>query len=64
MVQVGLGENGAEEEMLLTTAGGMMTRTAVSNIRCALQNSWNAAMRMACSLCMDGDLQRSDQGFM
>ncbi|KAK9917213.1 hypothetical protein WJX75_001927 [Coccomyxa subellipsoidea] len=29
---VGLGEN-ASEEMLLTTAGGMMNRTAVSNIR-------------------------------
>lgn len=31
-IQVGLGEN-ASEEMLLTTAGGMMNRTAVSNIR-------------------------------
>ncbi|BDA50481.1 DNA gyrase subunit A [Coccomyxa sp. Obi] len=30
---VGLGENARDEEMLLTTAGGMMNRTAVSNIR-------------------------------
>ncbi len=32
-MQVGLGENARGEEMLLTTAGGMMNRTAVSNIR-------------------------------
>lgn len=32
-MQVGLGEDAGCEEMLLTTAGGMMNRTAVSNIR-------------------------------
>ncbi len=32
-MKVDLGEHASNEEMLLTTAGGMMNRTAVSTIR-------------------------------